>query len=221
MVIEEIIQKSKTLEMDEEVLTIAKQRFDLWNPPWKNWSYGDAINWELLLKWINSTASDNIEALFFITQDKDYVSHLDPTRFNSFLSDEWFEKKKFPISFYWKLTDFFREKFPDIQLAKELHKSLLIEGLCDSGSFANTKSILRKLIQISDFTRDELNKIIQGAVYNRQIYWISSETRYFLNLIIAWRREEIEPDLLMGFDTMYNPTPTEDEENFNIEDIPF
>lgn len=220
IIIEEIFNKSKIFPIDNDIVSIAKQRFDLGNPPWKKWSYWDAINWELLLHNINSTTAEEIDTLYFITQDKDYISNLDPTRFNSFLQDEWSNKKWFPVKLYSRLTDFFRDKFPDIRLAQELHKTLLIQQLCDSFSFMNTKNTLRRLLAITDFTTDELHKIIQGAVSNNQIYWISEQVKDMLNALLGSRRNEIEPTILGEFDALFNPEP-EQEEEISIEDIPF
>lgn len=219
-IINQILQKSNILDFDEEIINKAKLRFDLGNPPWKKWSYWDAINWELLIKWITSSSVEEIEALHFITQDKDYVSSIDPNRFNSFLYDEWLNLKGFPIQYYWKLTDFFRKKFPDIKLATELHKSLLIQKFCDSWTFRGTKLSLYRLWLFSDFTQDELNKIIQWAVSNNQIYWISSQVKDALNAMINWRRSEIESGLLEEFDSIYNPN-NEEIDSISIDDILF
>lgn len=83
-IINELIQKAGIVEAEEKQINSAKQRFDLGNPPGKNNSYGDALNWEILLQ--------NIEIgndLYFLSDDKDYFSEIDNSKFNKFLEREW------------------------------------------------------------------------------------------------------------------------------------
>ena len=67
----------------------AAMRSRLGNPPGKNESVGDAVNWETLL----STVADGT-ALYLVSEDKDYRSPLSENVFNEFLLDEWQTKKK-------------------------------------------------------------------------------------------------------------------------------
>jgi predicted nucleic acid-binding protein len=109
--IEEIFSISKTIEISADVLSKAKERFDLGNPPGKNNSYGDAVNWEYLLK--NVPMSEDI---FFVTTDKDYRSDINDTEFSPFLKEEWQNKKKAKIVYYDLLSKFLKEKFPVVKI---------------------------------------------------------------------------------------------------------
>ena len=55
-------------------------RARLGNPPGKNETVGDAMNWETLL----ITVPDGT-ALYLVSEDKDYRSHLSEGVFNEFL----------------------------------------------------------------------------------------------------------------------------------------
>nr|WP_269432427.1 PIN domain-containing protein [Oceanivirga miroungae] len=74
--------------IDDYIIDKAIRRFDLGNPPGKDKSYGDAINWVYLLKKI--PVENN---LYFISDDKDFASLVDKNKFSVFLSNEW-EKEK-------------------------------------------------------------------------------------------------------------------------------
>lgn len=48
--VEEIFNNTKIITISDSIIERARNRFDLGNPPGKNKSYGDAINWEILLE---------------------------------------------------------------------------------------------------------------------------------------------------------------------------
>lgn len=87
-VIEELFDEAIRLTTDDEVTSRARLRVDVGNPPGKNGSLGDAINWELLLAEVPKK-----EDLYFVTEDRDYVSALDENLFKDFLLDEWKKKR--------------------------------------------------------------------------------------------------------------------------------
>ena len=78
---------------------------------------GDAINWEGLLEKVPSG-----EVMYFISDDKDFTSALDNNLFDSFLTEEWQRAKGTKLIFYKRLSSFFKDKFPEINLASELEK---------------------------------------------------------------------------------------------------
>jgi predicted nucleic acid-binding protein len=194
--IKELFNKALVIDITGDVLEQAKTRFDLGNPPGKNKSYGDSVNWESLLN-----ACPVGEEIYFITDDKDYFSEVCEDRFSSFLLEEWREKKKSELVFLRRLSSFFKEKFPQIKMAVQLEKELLISDLRSSGTFANTKQILRKLSKFSDFTDSELNEIVSAAISNRQIYWISGDfiVRDTLSKIVEGNESRIDSYNLVEF----------------------
>lgn len=179
--IAELFEKATRIPTDSALVALARQRVDLGNPPGKNNSHGDAINWEALLK----SVPDG-EDLYFITDDGDYQSPLDSDLFDPFLGDEWLRRKKSSIRFHKRLSGFFKEKFPQVKLASELEKDLVIRELATAGSFASAKATLRRLAQYSDLTDAEANAIADAAGTNNQVYWIIQDADvepYFRELL--------------------------------------
>ncbi len=180
-IIERLVRLAKIINCSGEITEKARIRYDLGNPPGKNDSLGDAVNWLALL----TTVPEKVD-LHFITEDKDYYSPLDEEEFNAFLLNEWRGEKKGSIIFYKRLSSFFKDKFPDIKLATELEKDLLISDLSSSSNFAQTHIAVAKLSRHSDFTAVQLNAIADAATTNPQIYWIIDDSdiqAFFSNLI--------------------------------------
>ncbi len=202
-VISELFAKATLFKYEDEILAAARLRMALGNPPGKDGSYGDAVNWETLL------AKTGNEDLFFITDDKDYKSQVNDTRLAEFLSQEWEEKKSGTLSYYRKLSDFFRDKFPAIQLASELEKELAISQLANSGNFNRTHVAIAKLAKFSDFSNDEVNEIVEAAINNKQIYWISSDpdVRVFMQHLVHGKEDIIDPENLAVFLAHYPAEP--------------
>lgn len=203
----ELFDLAITSETTDEIYNKAKFRYDIGNPPGKNKSYGDAINWETLLCDI-----PHKEDLHFVSDDKDYYSEIDKDAFNSFLNNEWQFQKRSEIHYYKKISDFFKTNFPDIKLADEYEKDILITELTDSGSFASTRSALRKLIKFEpeSFTSKQLNDIAKAAVLNSQISWISSDydINEYLNGIIQPNEAKLDPEILKSYKDEYYPKTT-------------
>ena len=197
--IEELFDTATIIDTSAGILERAKIRYDLGNPPGKGKSYGDSVNWESLLE-----ACPDGEDIYFITDDKDYLSELSEDSFSPFLSDEWREKKGSSLVFLKRLSSFFKENFPDIKLATELEKELLINDLTHSGKFADTKRALRKLSKFTDFTDDELNEIVLAAISNNQIYWIMGDSivKNTLGNIVDGNETRIDADNLSEFNRL-------------------
>ncbi|MBU2974112.1 PIN domain-containing protein [Zobellia sp. B3R18] len=166
----EIFQKTTLISPNEKLISDAKIRFDLGNPPGKNNSYGDALNWETLLNMV-----DVSKDLVFISGDKDYLSEVDNTKFNRFLLNEWKTKKSSKIIFFKSISEFFRKYYPDIKLASELTKDLYIERLENSQSYKQARINLYYLSNFEDFTSEQLNRIYHAVIDNSQILWISQD----------------------------------------------
>jgi predicted nucleic acid-binding protein len=165
--ISELFHAATAIETTQELVNRACFRMDVRNPPGKDGSLGDAINWEGLLE----SVPDN-EVLHLVADDRDYYSVLDENKLKDFLQDEWTEKKGESISFYRRLSQFFKEHYPDIKLASELEKELSIRSLINSGNFASTHSAIAKLSKYSEFNKSQVNEIVQIAISNNQVNWI-------------------------------------------------
>lgn len=197
VIIESLFEKSNRIDSIHELIEMSKIRFDLGNPPGKNKSYGDALNWEALLSKVPAR-----QDLYFITDDKDYYSEINSSNFNDFLRKEWYVKKSSKIRCYRTLSDFFKNCFPEIKLASELVKEILVNQLLKSKNFSTTRKYLRKLSKFDDFSTEQINNILRASINNYQISYIGSDfdINEYLYDIIEKNRERIDNDLLDTFE---------------------
>lgn len=188
-VIDELFNVATKYPMERNLIAKAHLRINLGNPPGKNGSLGDAINWETLLEKVPDS-----EAIYFISDDKDFRSALDDKQFSHFLRREWTERKHSELLYYNKLSAFFADYYPHIKLATEKEIERLISELADSGSFAITHSIIAKFNQYTDFTNDQLNQIITACLSNNQVYWIikDEDVNQFICHLIEGKEENID-----------------------------
>ncbi|WP_303909180.1 PIN domain-containing protein [Thiohalomonas denitrificans] len=199
--IEELFGQTEFIKTSEGLLRKARRRMDIGNPPGKNGSFGDAINWEALLEHIPKK-----EDLYVVADDKDYYSLLDEQKPKDFLVDEWFAEKNSDVIFYRRLSQFFKEHYPDIKLASELEKELAIRALAESGSFAATHVAIANLSSYTEFTQAQISEIVEAALTNNQVSWIlcDPDVRQFFSALLdshgdimkEGERAEIESELL-------------------------
>lgn len=193
-----LFKKAKVIKITTELVEKSKLRFDLGNPPGKNKSYGDALNWESL---IANTEDGN--DIYFIADDKDYFSEINNSNFNAFLLNEWTKKKGTKIKFYKTLSDFFKDVLPEIKLATELEKELLISQLESSPNFYTSRYTLKKLSKLDSFSSEQINQILSSSINNTQIHWISSDddiNEYLYNFVETYS-DKIDAGLLKEFIT--------------------
>lgn len=191
-----LFKKAKVINISSELVEKSKLRFDLGNPPGKNKSYGDALNWESLI--------ENVEDgndIYFIADDKDYFSEINNSNFNAFLLNEWTRKKGTKIKFYKTLSDFFKDVLPDIKLATELEKDLLISELESSPNFYTSRNILTKLSKLDSFSSEQVNQILTSSINNTQVYWISEDEdiNEYLHNYVETYSDKIDAELLKEF----------------------
>lgn len=180
-VIQDIFSKLTIIERTEEIVSRSIIRYEIGNPPGKDKSYGDAINWETLLEIVPKG-----EELFFVSADKDFRSVLNDNRLNQYLYDEWKLKKESDIHFYKSLTEFFNRHLKDIELKTENQKNQLVEAFTNSGSFAETHRIITKLSEHASWNDDQINALLKAASDNSQIYSIISDNdikTFFCNIL--------------------------------------
>lgn len=120
-----------------------------------------------------------------------------------------------PFKHYKSLSKFLKENYPDISIATEESKEMLIDRLVKSYSFSETRSVLRELINFSDFSFDQAKDILNAAINNNQLYWISGDNdiRDYLNDILKAHFEQFNPDEIKEFKNLY--------ESCEEEDLPF
>lgn len=191
--ISELFEQANDIKINEDIVRKAQFRIEIGNPPGKKGSLGDAINWEIILE----NTPDGTD-LYFVTDDRDFISVLNENSLKEFLIEEWKKKKQSKIHYYSRLSLFFKEHFPDIKLASELEKEILIKSLASSGSFARTHSVIAGLSKCSDFTSSQRNEIVEAAISNNQIMLIlgDSDVNEFMKNIIKAPQKEFDQNNL-------------------------
>lgn len=209
-IIDELFSGATRLKSDPAVVGRAKYRSDIGNPPGKNGSLGDAVNWELLLEGVPEG-----QDLYFVTEDKDYASVLDESQFKEFLLKEWKDRKKSGLLYHKRLSTIFKDKFPDIKLASELEKDLLIKQFGSSPNFATTHATVAKLSKYTDFTGPQASEIVVSAISNNQIAWIikDDDVHQFLKSIIKSHAANIEKDIVEAAIEMMEPAVVQDDDD--------
>jgi len=168
--IKDIFAKSNPIPTSPELFAKANMRTSLGNPPGKNSSMGDAVNWLALL-----SAVPNGENIHVISEDGDYYSVLDENRPHPFLKSEWRTKKHAELFVYRTLSSFLKEHFDGVAFSYDKDKEALIESLAESGSFAVTHNLVAKLEHFGYFSLKEVQRILAAAVSNNQFGWIVTD----------------------------------------------
>jgi len=204
-VIEDLFDASRKIPRSSDIIEKAKLRMDFGDPPGKKGALGDAVNWESLLE-----AVPDREELFFISEDGDYFSGLDQDAIEPYLAEEWTERKFSRLIPYHRISSLFIDHFPNIELASELEKDLLIQQLASSSTFSETHTAISKLSRFSDFTKPQINAIVSAAISNDQIYWIAKDpdVRSFIVAIVEGKEDQINSEYLEKVQYFYeSPSP--------------
>lgn len=186
--IQEIFLRSEVLETTPEIFTIASMRMAIGNPPGKNKSIGDAINWTILL---DSVPKKN--DLHVISEDGDFYSSLNENAVHPFLEEEWKKNKKSSLFVYRTLSAFMKKHFDGIAFSFDKEKDAHIENLSSSGSFAGVHQLISKLESYSYFSAIEIERILSAALENDQFGWIVTDydVSDFLNRVAVPRLANI------------------------------
>ncbi|EFB1109413.1 PIN domain-containing protein [Escherichia coli] len=202
VVIKRIFDAASKIEADDETIEKGKRRFDLGNPPGKNKSYGDAVNWECLLK-----AIPNGEDIYIITEDGDYKSAFIKDDINEYLKYEWKKKKDSEPHIYARLSEFIGEHFPQASNLAEMEVNFTIDELRRSGSFATTHRVVAKLLKFTQFTQEQILKIIDIYFNNDQVGYIKNDddVKQFARKLISLGDKDKDPEgVLDKFNSFIN-----------------
>lgn len=204
-VVHYIINKSNCLEITDDIFNKAQKRHALGNPPGKNNTLGDQVNWEILLE------NNSIEDLHLISADGDYF-HGNTSEIKRFLKNEWLDKKNTQIFGYRTLSDFFSTHYPNIKLASELNQELLISKLINSTSFGETHQSIYKLKKIESFTPQQIGMIADGFLQNNQLNWIATDpdVSEFILMLITQYSEQIEKEKLYNLSKLISKDDEDD-----------
>jgi predicted nucleic acid-binding protein len=182
--IKDIFAKSAIIETTPSIFSVASMRMAIGNPPGKNGSIGDGINWTVLLQSVPEE-----EDLHVISEDGDYYSSINEDAAHPFLEEEWKEKKKSTLRVYRTLSGFMKEHFDGVAFSFDKTKEALIDSLFSAGSFASTHHLVGKLEAYSYFSLKEVEKILSAATDNNQFGWIVTDydVSDFLNRVAVPR----------------------------------
>ncbi|MDP3110782.1 MAG: PIN domain-containing protein [Thermodesulfovibrionales bacterium] len=207
----DIFERSKIIKTTTEVFNSASRRMAIGNPPGKNNSIGDAINWIVLLY----SVPDN-EDLHIISEDGDYYSTLNEESVHPFLSEEWAHKKKSKLYAYRTLSEFMKEHFDGVAFSFDKDKEALIDDLKDAGSFSATHSLVAQLESYSYFSLKEVNRILAAAVGNNQFGYIvtDGDVSAFLNRVAVPHMANISND---EYKTILQSAIDVSKKNVNLE----
>jgi predicted nucleic acid-binding protein len=218
--VKELFGSSKKIEINSNLIKTAKNRMAVGNPPGKKGSIGDAINWKVLLDEVPFFSD-----LYFVTDDNDYFSKLKKNVFNNFLLREWKSTNNSELISYKKLSEFFKDNFPEINLSDEVEKDILIQSLSTSPNFAHTHQLISKLNKFTEFTETQVNDIITATISNSQIYWIidDEDVNQFIRKIVDNYEKSIEDENLTEVkhylsDNRGSDSASESDKDF---DLPF
>lgn len=186
-----IFDNSTILETTKEIYDEAKMRMDIGNPPGKNGSIGDAINWLLLLKRVPDG-----EDLFVISEDSDFYSLIDEKEINPFLVNEWTSVKHSEIKGYRNLKDFLKDHYDGIHLSFDPEKKALIDALETSPNFASTHTLVAKLNDYKYFSLEEAKAILDAIDVNSQFGWIvkDKDILRFLKMSILPHKDNLNTE---------------------------
>lgn len=203
----------------QEHYVSAVMRTRLGNPPGKNESIGDAVNWETLL----ATVVEGTD-LHLVSEDKDYRSQLSEGVFNEFLQTEWEYKKNADLHYYSKISDFFKKCFPSIKIASQIESDIAITNLSKSGSFASTHPIIAKLDAFDQFTPEQVERLIEIPDQNSQVGWIidDGDVHSFYSKLLDKYGKDLKPEDLATLEALVEKGKPKNPAKPDIDDdIPF
>lgn len=216
--IQDLFDKVKKIETNQQLFEAAKKRYRLGNPPGKDKvTIGDQINWEALL----AEVPDG-EDLIVISGDQDYCSAINKDAINQFLLEEWREKKKSQIVFFKSLSAFLKVKIPEIKLNDERQTTKLIEQLAQSGSFATTHAVIASLSKFVDFPQNQVEDLVKIAELNNQVGWIIGDDDVFdfYQVILNKYGDALNPKLKESLEGIMRQAKSE-LDDANDDELPF
>lgn len=170
ILIDKIFKRTDIWAVDKDCMRAARTRVERGNPPGKNGSLGDAINWELLLINVN-----DCEELCIISEDGDYYSTLNENEFSTFLKREWSNKKGSTVFSYKNLRPFMKEHHDGKYLSFDKEKRTLLLELAESRSFSQTHETVSKLSEYEKFSLSEVKSLFSTADTNSQVGGIATD----------------------------------------------
>ncbi|WP_342658247.1 PIN domain-containing protein [Sphingomonas sp. NY01] len=212
-----LIEKAGVGEVTQEMIERARLRRDVGNPPGKDKSLGDQINWEYLLECVD----DGVD-LHVVSIDGDYKSALKNGKPHQFLIDEWKKHKNAELYLHKELKPFLNRQFEIIKLEVDKEKAAAINRLIESGSFAMTHLAVSQLQPFSDaLTANDAGKLVRGGLDNDQVRWIAgdSDVRAFYTSLLDRFTGQLDFGLEADADDAFRAKPIPDLSDEDIDEI--
>jgi hypothetical protein len=135
------------------------------------------------------------------------------------LDDEWSKKKQSTLMFYTKISDFFKSTFPNIKIAGEIERDLLIQKLANSGSFSSTHAHITKLAAQPEFSPAQVEQLADIPGSNPQVGWIvgDNDVHTFYKGLLQKYGDEIQQDAKEKLETIVGegkPAPADELPDF-------
>ena len=182
-IIDDIFSRTKIVKITKDDVDVAIRRMGVGNPPGKNKSLGDAINWEAMLKMAAGSGLD----LHIVSDDGDFSDPLDPEQIHEFLRIEYETKdqdsevyssklrlhktlERFLASVGGKIAEIEKEYY-DLAISR----AQKIEDLCDARTFHQVLQAVDALSEEQEFTLEEVRTMIRALIDNDQIRGVVHE----------------------------------------------
>lgn len=179
-----LIAAAPPIKAGDADLKAARERTEQTDPPGKDGSLGDRLNWELLLANVPAEADIHV-----VSKDGDFASSIDEAKPHPALLAEWKERKNASFYLHTELRAFLATHFPDIKVATDVEKRDAINQLKDSGSFERTHTAIAKLTEFVDLlTAAEVDELVEAGLSNSQIRWIGTDVD-----VSCFYRKIVEP----------------------------
>ncbi|MBI5891693.1 MAG: DUF4935 domain-containing protein [Nitrosomonadales bacterium] len=176
--IKDFFAKNETIPTTAELYGMAQMRVSLGNPPGKNGSIGDAINWVALLN-----AVPNGENIHVISEDGDFYSTLDENRPHPFLKDEWRRKKQAEMFVYKNLSSFTKQHFDGVVFSYDYELTEREREILELLSRGESNRSIALSLNISydtvkQYVRHILNKLNVSSRLNAAMLFIKEQEKH-------------------------------------------
>lgn len=187
------------VERSPVILSRARDRMAVGNPPGKNGSLGDAINWECLLEACPE------QDICIVTRDSDFGSPVDSDRLTEFLYREWTDRKHHEAVLYKRLSTFFKVRVPEIEFRVDAEQDVLVQNLVYADTFAATHDAIERLAGTEQLTPSQTGLLVKALVENSQIYMIKRDpdVRRFYTKFVEPALEELPEEYSEMFYSKY------------------
>ena len=192
-IIRKLFGRAKEIDTDKDDIFNAAWRRALSHlPPGKKDDLGDRLCWVGLL-----TELPDKSDLHIVSDDSDYRNEGFSGDIRPYLEWEWKTKKKGAVKLWARISQFLAVQFPDAENAVEMEREILAQRLRDSGSFAQTHTIIEELNSLDGFNDEHLRYIAEALVDNSQVGGIrrDRDVNEFYKTIVAKYPGRLDKDL--------------------------